>query len=217
MVQLQPDRPEITAIVLAGGRATRMGGVDKGLVNLAGEPMVAHVLRALLPQVDRVLINANRSLGEYASFGWPVVPDLETGFLGPLAGLAAGLRAASTPLALTVPCDSPLLAPDLVARLYSALEREDADLSVPHDGERLQPVFALVKRTLLGSLTAYLEGGGRKIDRWFEQQRVVRVDFSDRLETFVNVNDPQERAALEARLVEYVGGIGVVRRPRETE
>lgn len=193
-------RPAITAIILAGGRATRMGGTDKGLVELAGRPMIAHVLEVLAPQVEAVLINANRNLERYAAFGWPVVPDVDTGFLGPLAGLAAGLRAADTPLVLTAPCDSPLLAGDLAGRLYSALETEDAEIAVPFDGERLQPVFALLRRELGDSLAAYLGGGDRKIDRWFAQHRLARVDFSDRPETFVNVNDPEERAALEARL-----------------
>jgi len=202
MTDTGPTRLPITAIVLAGGRATRMGGQDKGLVELAGRPMIAHVLAALAPQVERVIINANRNLDRYAAFGWPVVADEDTGFLGPLAGLAAGLRAATTPLVLTAPCDCPLLAPDLVARLYSALEREHAEIAVPFDGERLQPVFALVKRELADSLAAYLGGGDRKIDRWFAQHRLAQVDFSDRPENFVNVNDPDERTALEARLAE---------------
>ena len=196
---MNPRLP-ITAVVLAGGRATRMGGQDKALVELAGRPMVAHVLAALEPQVEQVLINANRNAERYAVFGWPVVPDDEAGFLGPLAGLATGLRRATTPLVLTVPCDSPLLAPDLVTRLYSALEREDAELAVPFDGERLQPVFALVRRELADSLAAYLAGGDRKIDRWFARHRLARVDCSDLPDTFVNVNDPEERAALERRL-----------------
>jgi molybdenum cofactor guanylyltransferase len=193
-------RPPITAIVLAGGRATRMGGADKGLVELAGRPMIEHVLAALAPQVERMVINANRNLERYAAFGWPVVPDADTGFLGPLAGLAAGLSVAETPLVLTAPCDSPLLAHDLVPRLYCALDAEGAELAVPFDGERLQPVFALVRRELRASLAAYLGGGDRKIDRWFAQHRLARVDFSDRPETFVNVNDPAERAAVEGRL-----------------
>lgn len=177
-----------------------MGGQDKGLVDLAGQPMVAHVLAALTPQVERVLINANRNTERYAAFGWPVVPDDEAGFLGPLAGLATGLRHANTPLVMTVPCDSPLLAPDLVARLYSALAREDAELAVPFDGERLQPVFALVRRELADSLAAYLAGGDRKIDLWFARHRLARADCSDWPDTFINVNDPDERAALEQRL-----------------
>lgn len=193
-------RPSITAVILAGGRATRMGGQDKGLVELAGRPMIEHVLTALAPQVERVIINANRNLERYTAYGWPVVPDAETGFLGPLAGLAAGLSAADTPLVLTAPCDSPLLAHDLVARLYSALEAEGAELAVPFDGERLQPVFALVRRELQTSLAAYLGGGDRKIDRWFARHRLAQVNFSDRPETFVNVNDPAERVAVEGRL-----------------
>ena len=201
MSDTRSTRLPITAIVLAGGRATRMGGEDKGLVELAGRPMIAHVLAALAPQVERVIVNANRNQDRYAAFGWPVVADTDTGFLGPLAGLAAGMRVASTPLVLTAPCDSPLVAADLVSRLYSALEQADAELAVPFDGERLQPVFALVKTQLVDSLETYLAGGDRKIDRWFAQHRLARVDFSDRPETFVNVNDPDERAALEARLL----------------
>jgi molybdenum cofactor guanylyltransferase len=200
MTQFMPTRPGVTGIVLAGGRATRMGGTDKGLIELGGRPMIAHVLSALTPQVDQVLINANRNQERYAAFGWPVVPDENTGFIGPLAGLAVGLKMAETPLVVTVPCDSPLLASDLVARLYAASEREDAEIAVPFDGERLQPVFALVKRGLLGSLMAYLDDGGRKIDRWFEVHRVARVDFSDRAETFANVNDPGQQATLESKL-----------------
>jgi molybdenum cofactor guanylyltransferase len=192
-------------VVLAGGRATRMGGMDKGLVELAGRPMISHVLAALAPQVERVLINANRNHEHYAAFGWPVVADADAGFLGPLAGLAAGMRAASTPLVLTAPCDCPLLAPDLASRLYSALEQERSEIAVPFDGERLQPVFALVKRELADSLAAYLAGGDRKIDRWFAQHRLAQVDFSDRPENFVNVNDPDERAALEIRLAGSAG------------
>lgn len=201
MKQTNPH-PAVTAIVLAGGRATRMGGQDKGLVELAGRPMIAHVLASLAPQVERIIVNANRNLERYAAFGWPVVTDEDSGFLGPLAGLAAGMKAATTPLVLTAPCDSPLLPRDLADRLLAALADQDAELAVPHDGERLQPVFVLARRDLLDSLVAYLAGGGRKIDRWFEQHRVAQVKFADRPETFVNVNDPEERRALEARLAQ---------------
>jgi molybdopterin-guanine dinucleotide biosynthesis protein A len=200
MTDAPPTQAPITAIILAGGRATRMGGTDKGLVELAGRPMIAHVLAALAPQVERVLINANRNQARYAEFGHPVIADLDDGFLGPLAGLAAGLQAATTPLVLTAPCDCPLLPTDLVARLRAALAAADAEIAVPFDGERMQPVFALVRRELAGSLAGYLAGGDRKIDRWFAQHRLAQADFSDRPETFVNVNDPAERAALELRL-----------------
>ena len=200
MQESKRPRPSITGLVLAGGRATRMGGMDKGLVELAGRPMIAHVLARLAPQVDQILVNANRNVDRYAAFGWPVVPDTDTGFLGPLAGLVAGLRASETPLVLTVPCDAPRLATDLTGRLYAALERDAAEIAVAFDGEWLQPVFMLVHRQVLASLEAFLAGGGRKIDRWFEQHRLARADFSDHKESFVNVNDPAERDALETAL-----------------
>lgn len=193
-------RLPITAVILAGGRATRMGGQDKGLVELAGRPMIAHVLAALAPQVEWLVINANRNLDRYAGFGWPVVRDEDTGFLGPLAGLAAGLAAASTELVLTAPCDSPMLPPDLASRLHAALRAQEAEIAVPHDGERLQPVFMLVRREVQPSLEAYLHGGDRKIDLWFRQHRVAEVDFADLPDTFVNVNDPEERRSVEQRL-----------------
>lgn len=192
---------DITGLVLAGGQARRMGGVDKGLVPLAGRPMIAHVLAALRPQVGAILVNANRHPDEYAAFGYPLVADRHEGFLGPLAGLAAGLDAADTEYVVTVPCDSPLLGPDLVARLARALLESGADLSYAHDGRR-HPVFALVRRRLRADLETYLAAGGRKIDRWFERHRHVAADFSDCPETFLNVNSPEEREALEARLAE---------------
>lgn len=195
-------RQQITGVVLAGGRGSRMGGVDKGLVDLRGKPMVAHALDALRPQVGRLLINANRHLDQYRIYGCEVVPDALDGFLGPLAGLASAMQAATTPYVVTVPCDSPLLADDLVERLYRALTRDEADISVAHDGERLHPVFALLKRELLPSLIEYLAAGERKIDIWFARHALAIADFSDRAETFINVNNSDERAALEARLAE---------------
>lgn len=192
--------PDVTAVVLAGGRATRMGGQDKGLVTVAGKPMIAWVLEALAPQAGRRLINANRNLDAYAAFGCEVVPDTEAGFLGPLAGLAAALAVARSDFVLTVPCDSPLLAPDLAERLHAASLQSGADIAVAHDGERLQPVFALYRREVAPSLATYLAGGGRKIDRWYAAHSLVEVDFSDRRESFLNVNDPAGREALEARM-----------------
>lgn len=193
-------RNQITGVILAGGRGQRMGGVDKGLVALGGKPMVALALDALRPQVGTILINANRNIDEYAAFGCEVVSDGFEGFLGPLAGLASAMQAAKTDYLVTVPCDSPLLARDLVARLYAALRSNDADISVAHDGERLHPVFALLKRPLLPSLLDYLAEGGRKIDVWFARHALAIADLRDRADTFINVNSPEERAALEARL-----------------
>jgi molybdopterin-guanine dinucleotide biosynthesis protein A len=192
----------ITGLVLAGGQARRMGGVDKGLVELGGRPMVARVLDALRPQVGRVLINANRNLEEYARYGETVVPDSVGGYLGPLAGMLSALETIDTDLLLTVPCDSPLVAPDLGRCLHAALERTSADLAVAHDGGRQQPVFLLLRRTLATDLRDYLAGGGRKIDRWFGRHRVADADLSHRPESFINVNDAEERRQVESLLRE---------------
>lgn len=193
---------DITGVILAGGRGSRMGGEDKGLVDLNGRAMAAHVVARLRPQVGRLLISANRNQDRYAALGCEVVPDLLTDYQGPLAGMAAALQAASTPYVVTVPCDSPLIAADVVARLEAAMVRDDADLSVACDGQRTHPVFLFLKRALLPSLLDFLNAGERKIDRWFVGHRVALADFHDRPETFVNVNDPQEHRALEARLRE---------------
>ena len=201
----KPDahRDFITAAVLAGGRATRMGGEDKGLVEVASRPMVEHIVTTLEPQVTDILINANRNLARYGAItGCPVVSDTVEGFAGPLAGIASIMAKARTPLVLSVPCDSPLVCPDLAYRLWQALERDDAiELAVAHDGVRLQPVFALLRCRLLPSLLDYLKAGERKIDLWYGGHRMTEVDFSDDSDTFLNINTPQERDALEERLL----------------
>jgi molybdopterin-guanine dinucleotide biosynthesis protein A len=191
----------ITGLVLAGGLARRMGGIDKGLVPLAGKPMVEHVLSGLKPQVAHVLVNANRNLQEYARYGYPVVSDTMEGYLGPLAGTLSALKVIDTEFLLTVPCDSPLVAPDLARRMYEALASQRADLAVAHDGRRQQPVFLLLKRGLAADLQAYLESGERKIDRWFARHRLAEADLSDRPDSFINVNEPEERERLEALLL----------------
>jgi molybdenum cofactor guanylyltransferase len=197
-----PAAARITAIVLAGGRGSRMGGVDKGLVPLQGRTMVEHVLERLRPQVGAMLINANRNLDRYAAFGCPVVPDRADGFLGPLAGMASGMAAAGTPYVVTAPCDSPFIGPDLVARLATALARDAADIAVAHDGERTHPVFLLLRRDLLDDLDAFISSGGRKIDLWFARHRVALADFSDCPQAFLNINDENEHRSIEGQLKE---------------
>lgn len=198
-------RKEITGVILAGGRAQRMGGIDKGLILLNGKPMVAHVIAALRAEIDNLLINANRNLEQYAAFGYPVVPDIMDGYLGPLAGMASGMRASVSRYIVTAPCDSPLVANNLVRRLYEALTREGADISVAHDGERAHPVFALMRRDLLPDLIDYLNTGERKIDRWYANHRLAVAYFRDEPGSFLNVNSPQERAELENRLTAATG------------
>ena len=191
----------ISGLVLAGGLARRMGGIDKGLVVLAGKPMIEHVLAGLAPQVGRVLINANRNLEQYGGYGYEVVSDTLEGYLGPLAGALSALEVIDTEFLLTVPCDSPLVAPDLAGRMYAALRLRQADLAVAHDGRRQQPVFLLLKRGLAADLEAYLASGERKIDRWFARHRVAEADLSDRPDSFINVNEPEEKQRLEALIL----------------
>ncbi|MCH6582608.1 MAG: molybdenum cofactor guanylyltransferase [Proteobacteria bacterium] len=193
-------RHDITGVVLAGGRGKRMGGVDKGLVDLHGRPMVMHVIDTLHPQVGRIIINANRNVDKYEALGYEVISDIVGDYFGPLAGMASAMQAASTAYVLTVPCDSPMIEDDLAKRLYHALEHEKADASVAHDGERMHPVFALLKRDLLPSLQSYLESGERKIDRWLNQHRLAVAYFRDKPEAFLNVNSPDDHKVLESKL-----------------
>ena len=176
-----------------------MGGVDKGLKLLRGRPMVAWVVERFAPQVDEILINANQNVDAYGKFGYRVIADEITGFAGPLAGLERGLALATHDLVSTVPCDSPFLPRDLVARLRGALEREDAELAVAKTGDQPHPVFCLCRRGVLGSLTAFLAGGGRKIDAWYSRLRVIEVRFDDQVAAFSNINTEEELRALETR------------------
>lgn len=192
--ELHEGRPAITGIVLAGGQGRRMGGVDKGLVELAGRPMVAHVIERLAPQVDAMIINANQNTDRYAAFGVPVVADQVGGFAGPLAGLHAGLVRSTTSLSVSVPCDSPFLPTDLVSRLRTALEDAGADVAVPRTGEQAHPVFALVRREVLAHLEAFLAEGGRKIDAWYATLPLIEVRFDDCADAFRNINTRGELA-----------------------
>ena len=203
---LAPPRKEsITAVILAGGRGSRMGGVDKGLQLFHGVPLAQQALLRLLPQVGNVIINANRNIAEYESFGVPVWPDDNAlgDFAGPLAGMTAALRHCTTPYLLTVPCDAPLFPLDLAARLANAFASADVDFAVasaPHSGLpgepcRPQPVFSLMRAAMLESLLAYTQLGGRKVSAWMLQHRVVYVPFDqagDAANAFFNANTLEE-------------------------
>ncbi len=197
---------EITGAVLAGGRASRMGGTDKGLVPLAGRPMVAHVLERLRPQVGTVLINANRNRDAYGQFGYPVVSDELADFQGPLAGIAATLARVETPWTLILPCDAPLLPRNFAARLYRAAAKLEADVAVAHDGTRLQPAHALLRTALLPDLLEFLAAGERRIAAWYRRHTLAQVDFADCPEAFLNVNTLAERDALAVRMTEGMAG-----------
>jgi molybdenum cofactor guanylyltransferase len=201
--------PGITGLILAGGRGSRMGGVDKGLQAFRGQPLAQHTLMRLRQQswpLQSVLINANRNLPAYASLGVPVWPDSTADFAGPLAGFLTGLEHCTTPLLLTVPCDTPLFPLDLVERLHQALLEPHTDLAMAAAPEtdgvlRTQPVFCLIKVQLLDSLTRFTQSGGRKVGAWAAQHRCARVAFDqpgDHPQAFANANTLAELQQLES-------------------
>ena len=200
---------DITGLILAGGRGSRMGGVDKGLQNFNGMPMALHTLMRLQLQTGQVMINANRNLAAYEAFGVDVWPDVLADYAGPLAGFLTGLERCETPYLVTVPCDSPRFPLDLVARLAAALGRDGAEIAMaaaPETDEhgqtrvRTQPVFCLLRLELLESLTRFTQGGGRKIDAWTAQHKTVIVPFNEPGDdplAFANANTLAELKQLE--------------------
>ncbi|HTT09478.1 MAG TPA: molybdenum cofactor guanylyltransferase MobA [Burkholderiaceae bacterium] len=186
-------RDDVTGLVLAGGRGSRMGGVDKGLQMLDGTPLVQHALHRLAPQVGALMINANRNLETYARFGFPVRPDADADFAGPLAGFVAGLAHCATDWLVTVPCDTPRFPLDLVDRLLASVGSATVAVACSlEDGvQRRQPVFCLMRRTAHADIVTYLAGGGRKIDGWFKQAHCVDVLF-DHADAFFNANTIEE-------------------------
>ena len=193
---------DITAVILAGGKGRRLGGQDKGLVNYKGKPLIEHILHIIKPQAQAIVINANRNLERYAAYGFPVINDDLTNFQGPLAGFISAMKTVSTTHILTLPCDGPKIPPDYSQRLLSALETQNEEtinntIVVAHDGERMQPVHALIPTGLAASLEAFLEKGDRKIDLWYAQHPVVLADFSDIPDGFQNINTEEQRLKLE--------------------
>jgi len=188
----------ITGVVLAGGLGRRMGGVDKGLQVLRGKPLVQWVIERFAPQVDELLINANQNLDRYEELGYRVIRDEIGGFAGPLAGLHRALTEARHERVATVPCDSPFLPRDLVARLSSALDAAGADLAVARTGDQPHPVFCLCRKEVLPGLTAFLAAGGRKIDAWYASLKAVEVPFDDAVAAFSNINTRDELRNFES-------------------
>ncbi|NDB68984.1 MAG: molybdenum cofactor guanylyltransferase MobA [Methylocystaceae bacterium] len=190
-------KDSITGLILAGGKARRMGGIDKGLIAFKGKPMVTHAIERLSPQVSEILINANREIEHYQTLGFAVVTDEIIDFAGPLAGLHAGMKTAKTEFILSVPCDSPLLPDDLSQRLMEVLEARKADIAVAKTGEQHHPVFCLCRTNLAQDLENFLNAGGRKVDEWQKQHAYVEVIFDDNPLAFSNVNTPEELNKLE--------------------
>ena len=187
--------PPVTGLILAGGKGSRMGGVDKGLQAFRGKRLVDHVYERLAPQVGGVIISANQNQEAYRTFGVRVVSDAIGGFAGPLAGFHAGLSVSKRPFLASVPCDSPFLPEDLIARLYARIDETGAELVVAKTGDQPHPVFSLMRRGVLDHLSDFLKGGGRKIDAWYATLNVVEVLFDDEAEAFSNINTLDELAS----------------------
>ncbi len=190
----------VTAVVLAGGQATRMGGQDKGLIRISGRTIVDRITSQLSVQVTRVLINANRNLDRYQRLGYTVVTDNLENYQGPLAGMAAALTEVEDDWLLTVPCDGPFLAKDYAHKMLHGAEENRVKLAVASDGIRLQPVYALINKRLVKSLEAFLQSGERKIDRWYAQHSFATVSFSDQAHMFTNVNTPEQLNEVEREI-----------------
>ncbi|HET8552881.1 MAG TPA: GTP 3',8-cyclase MoaA [Gammaproteobacteria bacterium] len=195
-------RRQVTGAILAGGRGSRMGGRDKGLINVDGRPLIEHVLTRLRPQVGTVVIVANRNLARYGKYNCPVLSDEQPGYAGPLAGIASALSTAATPYVLIAPCDGPRLPRNLAVRLYQAAAA-GAEIAVADDGSRLQPLFALLHTSLLPDVRQFMNEGGRSVHEWYGHHGIARVDFSDCAMAFVNLNSPDEvasRSSIKDRL-----------------
>lgn len=197
---LPPDRTTVSAVIVAGGLGRRMSadgsGVDKGLLQLRGRAMVAHVIERIASQVSTVIINADPSSASWQSFGLPVIADIIEGRLGPLAGIHAAMKHVQTPWLLAVPCDTPALPHDLLPRLARAQQRTQADRVCARTAGQLHPATLLVRSELEPSLRIYLEQGGRKIETWLEAGAWAQADFEDE-QAFLNVNTPQQLQQLE--------------------
>jgi len=189
----------IAGVVLAGGQARRMGGIDKGLVEISGRPMCEIVIARLAPQVSEVLVNANRNHEIYRTFGERVIADEIEGYLGPLAGIVSAMRATEMPWVITAPCDGPFLNSDYVDRMFRQVSGQ-VSIVVARDAERLQPTFMLAKTQLMEDLLEFLASGERKIDKWFVKHEYTTADFSDSPECFLNINTAQDRVNAQARM-----------------
>ena len=190
----------IDAVILAGGRAQRMGGEDKGLVELNGIPMIQYAINRIKPQVNKIFINANRHHQQYQQLGFDVFDDENTDFNGPLAGIVCAMKHTKADYLLSAPCDCPLLPLNLVDRMHKSLELANADIAVATDGENMQPVIMLLKPFLKDSMQAFLDRGDRKIILWYQNHNVVEVPFNNEPMAFININTPEQKALLAATL-----------------
>lgn len=196
------NRQQITAVVLAGGKGSRLGGVDKGLINLKCMPLVEHLIARIQPQVGEIMISANRNIDTYSSFGFTVFKDDIEGFAGPLAGILTALKHCKTEWLLSVPADSPFVPSDLALRLSEKIQHNK--IAIPHDGKYLHPTFSLINKSLTSSLEKFLQQGERKARAWMQQQEHVIVDFSKHTHAFININTEEELHYAEKHFEEFM-------------
>ncbi|MFT5504329.1 MAG: molybdenum cofactor guanylyltransferase [Gammaproteobacteria bacterium] len=190
----------ITAVVLAGGRGQRMGGIDKGLIELNSKPLIEYLLDSLKQQQVKTMINANRNLERYQEFNVPVFGDEHADFQGPLAGFYAAMNQIDTDFIVTLPCDGPFIHCEYISRFVDTYNSCQASVLVSKDSERLQPVHALIKTDLKDNLVSFMESGERKIDRWYAQNNFETVDFSDNTDMFLNINRPDDLDVIKSRV-----------------
>lgn len=192
----------ITAVILAGGQGSRFTGVDKGLIELNKIPLIKHIVNRVQPQIEKIIISANRNIEAYERFSFSVYEDDITDFAGPLAGILKALQHSQTEWLLSVPADSPFLPDDLVQRLMNNIQ--DNKIAMPHDGKYLQPTFALIHKSMAPSLKAFLAKGGRKTRVWMQQQPHIIVDFSDQANAFFNINTEDDLKYAEKHLKDFM-------------
>lgn len=197
------NKKNLTGLILAGGQSTRMQGNDKGQILLRGVPLIEHVIKRLQPQVDTIIISCNRNFSSYQQFGYPLIrdniKDQSIVFNGPLAGILSGLACINSEFALTVPCDNPDLPTQLASRLFNELIHSRTDIAVPHDGQRIQPLYLLLKTRLLPQLSHFYAQGGRSVIKWLGTQKIAEVDFSAQDDCFNNINTPDDLVAFEQK------------------
>ena len=182
----------VSGLILCGGQGRRMHGQDKGWVEITGKPMIEHVVDRFQPQVDELLINANRNIERYQRFNFKIVEDIMEGYQGPLVGILSGMVVCENDFMVCIPCDCPFFPTDLVERMLDLQQSSDADIVSVTDGERAHPVFALLKTNLVGSLKDYLQSDQRKIDRWYQQHNYQLVEYSPEHNYFDNINTPEQ-------------------------
>ncbi len=190
----------ITAVILAGGKGRRLDGQDKGLVLYHNKPLIEHILEKIKTQVSTVLINANRNHASYSTYGYTVIKDEMLNYQGPLAGFSTAMKNVETEYIITLPCDGPLISDDLVARLRRCLKHDPTKIAVAHDGQRLQPTYALIPISYLSDLNRFMQKGGRSIYQWYAEHTIIPCDFSDIPHIFTNINTEQQRQQMEQKM-----------------